>query len=749
MSESKLKIFYSSALLRVRAEFCKKDAMAAEIAPKEIFARGVEKLKLIQAQAGIKSIVTFENDFALVWQALRKADLPETFPILMSLVAGLPTFPGLIVEKSDSPENPFSVTFQPQGDAYKQWQYPVFRLFIDEEIKRLGGNDKAAPVSSFYVYQKCIAGEKIEKLAILLQKDLLAQAKTDKPFVLLPFKNTLQIVAVIHDLKYFQETPTRFDEFLTNVQTAERKLAKETSASFHILKNDVIKYIKSALSGPERVGPGMPLMALAAVGRTIVVQEKIAAAVAVAMCKFKITNDKMKAEITGFDTGLYEKVDLKLTSQIIKKNAEDFGIKFGIGQKNLQDIQAAIDQKKDLTGMIIAEGIVGSAKKDPYLYSVFNEKTTGANLEKLSLRDQQVKSSVIPNEVICEMRYKVAEVNGTDVHNQPVLPPSPEPILVKLEEGVKETTPGIFVATIMGVPVIQDLTISIQKTLVHKGDVNLVSGNLRFDGPIEISGSVDTGAIVEATGPITIHGGVLGGTVISGDSIIVSQGILTGETGRIKAHMNISADFIENSRIQAGGDVRAQKSIINSHVIAGSSIATVSPTGILGGGYFATRKQLVAGDVGFSKGVLTEINLGIDFKFEIGIYIFTRRLEKIQKNFKRDYADFRELLSKRPDQLSKKMAELKKILHPKTVKQRKIIERLEKRIETLKHKLVYDPEAKLIAQGILSLNCKIHIGGMRIPIDSELAAISVSGKMRNNSYARALVEPDDKEKKSA
>src|SRR5205085_1823884 len=129
-----------------------------------------------------------------------------------------------------------------------------------------------------------------------------------------------------------------------------------------------------------------------------------------------------------------------------------------------------------------------------------------------------------------------------------------------------------FYALVDGIPLIDRDAISLSKVLVHEGDVNLRTGNIRFDGPVEIKGSVDSGAIVETTGDLVVHGSIRGGQVRSQGSITAKSGITTGASGIVSARNDIVADFIENSIIVAGGTLTVTKAILNCTVYAGSAI---------------------------------------------------------------------------------------------------------------------------------------------------------------------------------
>lgn len=63
--------------------------------------------------------------------------------------------------------------------------------------------------------------------------------------------------------------------------------------------------------------------------------------------------------------------------------------------------------------------------------------------------------------------------------------------------------------------------------LVHKGDLNLSHGNLRFNGDIEITGQVEDGMEVQAKGEITIHGSINHSRILAAQSVLITKNVIS------------------------------------------------------------------------------------------------------------------------------------------------------------------------------------------------------------------------------
>src|SRR5690606_6960805 len=143
--------------------------------------------------------------------------------------------------------------------------------------------------------------------------------------------------------------------------------------------------------------------------------------------------------------------------------------------------------------------------------------------------------------------------------------------------------PGQFQAHADGVVCFENGVLTLQNVLLHEGDVSMATGNIDFDGPVEVTGNVDAGASVHAGGDLVIRGQIRRGTVTAEGSISVEQGIVTGEEAFIRAKGDIRAEFIENSRVVCQGSLFVEKSILHGNVLVGQDIVVEGSDGFIGG----------------------------------------------------------------------------------------------------------------------------------------------------------------------
>lgn len=75
----------------------------------------------------------------------------------------------------------------------------------------------------------------------------------------------------------------------------------------------------------------------------------------------------------------------------------------------------------------------------------------------------------------------------------------------------------------------QTVRLSILPKLVHRGDLQLADGNIRFIGDVEVLGSVEEQMMVEAAGDIWVHKNIDKGTVQSSSSVTINGNALNSK----------------------------------------------------------------------------------------------------------------------------------------------------------------------------------------------------------------------------
>lgn len=185
-----------------------------------------------------------------------------------------------------------------------------------------------------------------------------------------------------------------------------------------------------------------------------------------------------------------------------------------------------------------------------------------------------------------------------------------------------DESPDILVASIKGHPVLLACGVRVDPVLKVKS-VDLSTGNIDFDGSIEVAGDVTSGFVLKASGDICVRGMVEAARVESGKSLLISGGVM-GEDGgqdpqghallrtRLRAGQDLSAKFINLAEVSAGRDIVVKEYALQSHLIAGRDLLVGQPSGkgsVMGGRIKAAR-AVVANILGSEANVATDITVG-------------------------------------------------------------------------------------------------------------------------------------------
>lgn len=142
-------------------------------------------------------------------------------------------------------------------------------------------------------------------------------------------------------------------------------------------------------------------------------------------------------------------------------------------------------------------------------------------------------------------------------------------------------------------------------------DVDVSTGNLNFEGSIEINGRVSENFEVRAGGNVVVNGVVEGARIIAGGNIIISKGMNGMGKGYLRAGGDIIVKFLENSRVIAGGYVQTE-AIMHSQVSAGSEVRVEGRRGTIVGGSVHAAERVTAKTIGANLGAATILEVGVN-----------------------------------------------------------------------------------------------------------------------------------------
>ena len=185
--------------------------------------------------------------------------------------------------------------------------------------------------------------------------------------------------------------------------------------------------------------------------------------------------------------------------------------------------------------------------------------------------------------------------------------------------------PDLLVAEIGGMPVLVSNGVMIEP-LIKVKHVDLSTGNLRFDGSVEVEGDVKEGMELNVAGDVSVKGVVEAATIQCGGNITVMGGVIghgheaalgdhLPEHAVIKAQGNVSALFVENAIIESAADIEIKELAMKSELTASGQIVIGvegARKGHLIGGVCRAGKKVKAIIAGSRASVQTRIEAGVE-----------------------------------------------------------------------------------------------------------------------------------------
>lgn len=340
---------------------------------------------------------------------------------------------------------------------------------------------------------------------------------------------------------------------------------------------------------------------------------------AYAVLKVELSRDKMKATIR-YDT---REGALLPTKEMVLEALEEAGVVYGV------DEDAIERGRMSLSAFVAAEGTLPVAGENAYIDRKFDLGISGKPVvdeyDKVDYKDLNLFVLAKENQTLA---IRIPQTKGTDGKNVlgEVVPaakgrPCPMP------EGKNTKAVGDrLIATCSGQIVDKGTRISIDPRLEIKGSVGVETGDIDFDGSVQIKGDVQSGFKVHATGDIEIKGSV-NGAQVSGRNVYISGGITGADRAKVIAEHDIRTAFAENAYLESANDVFISDIALHSQIRAGKRIIMEDRHGQITGGHAIAGELISVKIIGNPAFVVTKVSVGIDPNLQ-------REYQDLRKSYK-------------------------------------------------------------------------------------------------------------------
>ena len=318
-----------------------------------------------------------------------------------------------------------------------------------------------------------------------------------------------------------------------------------------------------------------------------------------------VSRDRMKATIK-YDTKNGSRLP---TFEMVMDALVEKGVRYGIDE---DEIRHGIES---IAPFVAAQGTPPVNGENAYIDRKFDLGVKGRPVideyDRVDYKNLNLFVLVKANDTLAIRIPQTKGTPGKNVFGDTVAAQNGRPIPMPDGKNTKVLGEHQLIATINGQIVDTGSKISIDPRLVVKGSVGVGTGDIDFDGSVQINGDVKQGFVVKATGDIEIKGNV-NGAEVTGRNVIVSGGVTGAKRGKVSAEFDVRAAFAENAIIEAGRDIYIADVSLHSTLRAGKRINVEGKHGQIIGGLIVSGEEINAKVIGNEAYVITRVSVGVD-----------------------------------------------------------------------------------------------------------------------------------------
>jgi len=314
---------------------------------------------------------------------------------------------------------------------------------------------------------------------------------------------------------------------------------------------------------------------------------------------------------------------------------QDAGVTFGIDHEALRAACTA----GEVTNLPVASGAAAQDGVDTDFQEIVAQTSDRApRVDADGLIDYREHGAIALVEPGAPLMRRIPATPGVEGRTikGAVLPPRPghdDPFTAGLAGSeIDSDDSNLLKASVAGLPVRVPHGVMVEPVL-RVAEVNLATGNIYFDGTVQVDGDVNNTMKVQATGDIQVGGTVEGAHLEAGGNITIKGGVIAH--AQVKAGGSVTARFVEGASLQAGTVIALDDMALESTLISGNQIliGTKAPQrGRLFGGTAHTMMLIRVPILGSNKGGVTQVTVGSNPELEARYQALQERITAEKAN---------------------------------------------------------------------------------------------------------------------
>lgn len=213
-----------------------------------------------------------------------------------------------------------------------------------------------------------------------------------------------------------------------------------------------------------------------------------------------------------------------------------------------------------------------------------------------------------------KLAYLVPSENGKDgkdVHGNNIPTNKPKPKILKYGRNIQISEDKNEITSLVdGDVMLTDSTVFVSDTYVVPADVDASTGDIEYEGNVQVNGNVRTGFTIKSKGNVQVNGVVEGATIIADGNIVIKRGVQGMSKGLLQAKGDICAQFFESAKVIAGGDIIAG-SVLHSEITSGGKLEVKGKKGFIVGGEIIVENYVEVSNIGNKMETPTTIKVGV------------------------------------------------------------------------------------------------------------------------------------------
>lgn len=433
----------------------------------------------------------------------------------------------------------------------------------------------------------------------------------------------------------------------------------------------------------------------------------------------EMPRDKMKATIK-YDTRDGARLP---TKEMVMAALSDAGVVYGINEDAI-DIGIT-----SLTPFVAAEGLLPIPGENAYIDRKFDLGIQGKPVvdeyDKVDYKDLNLFVLAKENQTLAIRIPQTKGTPGKNILGEPVPAQNGRPCPMPEGKNTKVVGEHRLIATVNGQIVDKGSRISVDPRLEIKGGVGVQTGDIEFDGTVQIKGDVEQGFKVKATGDIEIKGSV-NGAEVTGRNVYISGGITGADRAKVYAEHDVRTAFAENALIEAGNDIFIADIALHSQIRAGKRLIMEDKHGQITGGHAVAGEVVSVKVIGNSSFVVTKVSVGVDPNLQKEYQALRRAYKESKKRLTHIMQTLNTLskidINKLPPSRVESINALTRSQFPLAGQ----IKRDEKRILEIEEQLVNMKNGKIRVSGTIYPGTRLSVNNILKSIQSEYKHCSIA-----------------------